>query len=212
MKRIVTPLVSAAMLLAVLVPAGALQLAYADTFASFEIPVTCITAEGVPSDKRDFTYSLEVETGDQPMPEGSEGNVKTVHMKKSGKVRFGTISFDHPDTYSYEVRETTREWKRFRRDRSVYKVTLTADNDGKVHMAVRNAAGEKVERIEFNNLYYQGRKKEGYGSPKMGDASDVLKYVLLLSAGSFMLGIFLLRRHRVNRKLKSGGIRSWEKE
>ena len=181
--------------LAVIILALALALtpvscAYADAFAEAEIPVSCRVSREVPGELRDFTYMLSAVSDNAPMPEGSESGRKTVHMERSGKIRFGTIEFSHPDIYEYKLMETTPEWGAFRRDHSVYHVKASVDADGKVRITAAGESGEKPEKILFRNSY--GRDS----SPKTGDGRKVLRYALaiLFSVSGIIILIMHLRK------------------
>ena len=172
----------------------------AEPFAEAEIPVSCKVSPRVPEKYRDFTYTLTAESEDCPMPEGTEKGIKTVHMRKTGKIDFGKICFDHPEMYSYTIRETTPDRGRFRRDRNVYKVSLMADTTGRIRVAIKNGNGEKQERIVFRNTYQKDPKR--YRSPKMGDdeSAAIWLFVLLAGAGAAVVLIKDLERVRNKRE------------
>ena len=190
------PLLIAAVLSVSLMPDAAV---HADTFAEAEIPARCIVSRAVPEEYRDFTYVLEAESEDCPMPDGSHGMTKTVHMKKSGKIEFGKISFDHPEVYIYTVKETTPERGKLRRDHNVYAVSLMADSKGRVRIAVKNDSGEKQEEIVFRNRY-RG-ETGGYGSPKMGDDERLfLWFMVLCSGAAIALAVIERQRRRIRER------------
>ena len=164
----------------VLAAAPAAGHVYAEDFAECDIPVTCRISDDIPVDMGlDFTYRLEADSSDCPMPKGSDGGRKTVHMTDSGEVDFGTIRFDKPDVFHYTLMETTAEKGRFRRDKAVYHTTLVADTDGNVNIIVNNDNGKKPEKIEFVNSYLPKEVKTR-NAPKTGDSAGLRKYVLLL--------------------------------
>lgn len=159
------------------------QAVFAETLADYEIPVTCRISENIPVDlDMDFTYSLQADSDDCPMPEGTKDGVKTVHMTDSGDVKFGEIRFDRPDVFHYTLKETTKEKGFFRRDKTEYHAALMADTDGKVKMVVNNDNGKKAEKIEFANSY--NRKKapaaEAVDSPKTGDGETPELFAALI--------------------------------
>ena len=118
---------------------------------------------------------------------------KTVHMKKSGKIEFGRISLDHPEVYSYTVRETTPERGNIRRDHSVYAVSLMADSKGRVRIAVKNENGEKQGDIVFRNTYKGETGRDS--SPKMGDDERALIWLVVLCSGA-AIALAVIERQR----------------
>lgn len=191
-------------ILIVLSSAGA-GAVYADQFATYSIPVTCRISPDIPVDMDlDFTYTLRAENGDCPMPEGADGEEKTVHMTDSGAVEFGKITFDHPDVFHYTLQETTAETGSFRRDRTEYSAALIADTDGNVRMVVNTDKGKKPEKIEFANSYDRAVKNEGV--PRTGDASVLWKYMILLIAGA--AGLMAAGHKATEQKAAEAGLRS----
>ncbi len=169
---------------------------YADAFAETEIPASCRVSREVPGEYRDFTYMLSAVSDKAPMPEGSENGRKTVHMERSGKIRFGTIEFSHPDIYEYTLMETTPEWGTFRRDHSVYHVRASVDAEGKVRITAVGRKGEKPEKIIFRNSC--GRES----SPKTGDRNAVLRYAaaMIFSVSGIIILILHLRKSGSKKK------------
>ena len=190
------PLISAVFIMFSFLFKGGPYTAHAASFAETEITVKCVTAENVPADRRNFSYTLTADSEEVPMPEGSDGRTKTVRIKESDIISFGSISFSHPEVYRYTVRETTEEWSKFRRDKTVYKIEVLVDSNGNTHTVIRNSNGEKVDKMELVNRFYLDRR---YMSPKMGDLASVSIYVILAS-GSLIVLWALLKRYRSERK------------
>ena len=171
--------------------------ASADTFASAVIPATCITAEGMPDSRRNFTYELIAQSENDPMPAGSENGIKTVHMKRSGDIDFGRITYSRPDIYCYTLKESSREWGGFRRDHNVYTAQVVVGAEKDVSVVFKNSKGEKTERVEFVNRYSPG-KRAGQKAPKTGDGIRVLAASAAALISSAVLLIILIRRRRGN--------------
>ena len=187
--------IAAVTALLLLMTAPAARQVYAEDFAEYEIPVTCRISEDIPLDMDlDFTYLLEADSEDCPMPEGSNAGKKTVHVTDSGKVDFGKISFDRPEVFHYTLKEITNEKGRFRRDKTEYHTTLVTDTDGNVNMVVNNGEGKKSDKIEFANTYLS-RKAVVRRPPKTGDSADLMGYLALL-IGSAAMGLMLWHKRR----------------
>ena len=187
--------IAAVTVLLLLMTAPAARQVYAEDFAEYEIPVTCRISDDIPLDiDLDFTYLLEADSEDCPMPKGSNAGKKTVHVTDSGKVDFGKISFDRPEVFHYTLKEITNEKGRFRRDKTEYHTTLVTDTDGNVNMVVNNGEGKKSDKIEFANSYLS-RRAVVKRPPKTGDSADLMGYLALL-IGSAAMGLMLWLRKR----------------
>ena len=187
--------IAAVTVLLLLMTAPAARQVYAEDFAEYEIPVTCRISDDIPLDMDlDFTYLLEADSEDCPMPKGSNAGKKTVHVADSGKVDFGKSSFDRPEVFHYTLKEITNEKGRFRRDKTEYHTTLVTDTDGNVNMVVNNGEGKKSDKIEFANSYLS-RRAAVRRPPKTGDSADLMGYLALL-IGSAAMGLMLWYRKR----------------
>ena len=171
-------------------------ISFADTFVSGSIPASCNIADGIPDDRKDCTYELTQGSLDAPMPEGSIDGARTVHMTESGDIDFGEISFSHPDVYYYTLRETTAEWKRFKRDKNVYSAQVVVGSEGNVKVTYKDSDGGKTEKAVFSNEYRSRTRNSDYSSPKMGDSirEFVLACASLLCA--LIILVFIVRRWR----------------
>ena len=176
---------------------------YADAFATANIDVRCKIADNIPKGHT-FTYELRANAEGNPMPEGSLYGVKTVKMKKSGRVNFGSIEFDHPEVYYYTMRETTSEWGNFKPDPTEYTVILIANNDGQVQTVIQNNKGEKPDRAEFKNTYNtphddddEDEDEERSGSS--AQTGDTFRYILIgFAAGMSAMFLVITVYKRMN--------------
>ena len=101
-----------------------------------------------------FTFTLEPEEPDFPVPE--KGTLLTI--AGAGKGEFGAICYKQPGEYAYTVRETTEELSGYTLDTAVYqiKVSVLCDDAGKLYtqMSVTKAgAAAKSGAILFKNKY-----------------------------------------------------------
>ena len=110
------------------------------------------------------------------MPEGADGQVKTVTVQGAGEYEFGNIEFSMPGTYIYQMSEVDTRVERYTYDTSVYivtyKVTQNDDHLNVVRTITKN--GAEAETTQFTNMYKKPSGSSGGGShvgsgPKPGN-------------------------------------------
>lgn len=182
--------------------------ACAGDFAECKIPVVCRVCGDIPPDLDiDFTYTLQA-AGDSPMPEGAVDGSKTVHMTDSGTVDFGTIRFDKPDVFYYNLMETTEESGKFRRDRTEYHAALMADSEGNVKIVINTDKGTKTDKVIFTNSYggsaarystYAGKKKRiVHTIPRTGDENSIIWLIIMLALCSAACMALMIRNRALS--------------
>ncbi len=127
-------------------------------------PVLKTITGDTPETKDKFTFTLTavsntagVET--MPMPEGSDGKVKTATIEAGVKYEFGDISFSVPGSYVYEIREKDTKLEGYEYDTSVYTLTYEvkkSPDKTKADMTLTvTKDGEKVDLsvYTFENVY-----------------------------------------------------------
>ena len=92
-----------------------------------------------------------------PMPEGSNGNTKTVQIKGAGEYEFGFIEFTMPGTYKYKIYEEKDSNANYEYDESVYDITydIIQEDDHLVceRTMLRNGQEQLDEEIYFMNKF-----------------------------------------------------------
>lgn len=140
-----------------------------------------------PSENATFQFTLkalrqltadgkEIPGAELPMPEGADGQVKTVTVQGAGEYEFGNIEFSMPGTYIYQMSEVDTRVERYTYDTSVYivtyKVTQNDDHLDVVRTITKN--GAEAETTQFTNMYKKPSGNSGGGShvgpgPKPGN-------------------------------------------
>ena len=90
-----------------------------------------------------------------PMPEGSEGQTKTIAIVGAGQGAFGEIIFDRPGTYVYSVKEQAKDTEGYTFDLSLYEITYEVTADGESLSVTESITkdGKPVEGVVFENTY-----------------------------------------------------------
>ena len=176
------------------------------------------TVVGSPNGTSIFRFTLTAKPKSNPMPEGSEGGIKTVSTAGPGEVEFGTWSYDEEGTYEYVIAEIDKDNDGYEYDRIIYTITdVVKEEKGvlKVYRTVRNANNKQVESLTFINEYKGGIPENvpGPGSksgPKTGDDTSFSLYVAsIIIASIMMIGCMIsLRQRRVRVLKQSRPIRS----
>ena len=99
--------------------------------------------------------SNTVELEEMPMPEGSEGQEKTVEIVGEGEYEFGDITFTLPGTYVYSIIEENTGAKNYKYDSSIYTVTYVITQEGSELVLERTIEkdGEEADDVVFTNEY-----------------------------------------------------------
>lgn len=116
------------------------------------------TVKGTPGASEAFTFELIPGQDIFPMPEGSDGGLKTVVIEGSGTASLGTWSYTKPGTYTYQVQEVTGSNMNYSYDKAVYTITdtviLNDAGDLELSRSVQDSSGEAVEgTLIFTNEF-----------------------------------------------------------
>lgn len=150
-------------------------------------PIKKVIEGDTPSENATFQFTLkalrqltadgkEIPGAELPMPEGADGQVKTVTVQGAGEYEFGNIEFSMPGTYIYQMSEVDTRVERYTYDTSVYivtyKVTQNDDHLDVVRTITKN--GAEAETTQFTNMYKKPSGSSGGGShvgpgPKPGN-------------------------------------------
>lgn len=150
-------------------------------------PIKKVIEGDTPSENAEFQFTLkalrqltadgkEIPAAELPMPEGADGQVKTVTVQGAGEYEFGNIEFSMPGTYIYQMSEVDTKVERYTYDTSVYIVTYTVTQNDDHLDIVRTITkdGAEAETTLFTNTYKKPSGSSGGGShvgsgPKPGN-------------------------------------------
>ncbi len=110
--------------------------------------------KGITLRDNEFKFVLTALDENNPMPEGANGKTIEKTVMGEGTVKFGTIIFTQPGTYSYTISETKGDNLLYIYDKSVYNVTYTVtDVDGILKVkSDMTFDGESVDSAVFTNI------------------------------------------------------------
>ena len=150
-------------------------------------PIKKVIEGDTPSENATFQFTLkalrqltadgkEIPGAELPMPEGADGQVKTVTVQGAGEYEFGNIEFSMPGTYIYQMSEVDTRVERYTYDTSVYIVTykVTQNDDHLDVVRTITKDGAEAETTQFTNMYKKPSGSSGGGShvgpgPKPGN-------------------------------------------
>lgn len=150
-------------------------------------PIKKVIEGDTPSENATFQFTLkalrqltadgkEIPGAELPMPEGADGQVKTVTVQGAGEYEFGNIEFSMPGTYIYQMSEVDTKVERYTYDTSVYIVTykVTQNDDHLDVVRTITKDGAEAETTQFTNMYKKPSGSSGGGShvgsgPKPGN-------------------------------------------
>lgn len=111
---------------------------------------------GNPKEDAEFTFAMEGEKPENPMPEGSRDGVKEATVKGAGSIEFGEMTFTEAGTYSYIVYEKPGNDKNYKYDANTYRIIFTVTEENgelKASFVITDGAGAEKEIAEFVNTY-----------------------------------------------------------
>ena len=117
-------------------------------------PIIEKVAEGENPPETEFAFLLKGENN-APMPEGSNGNTKTVARIGSGEIEGGAFSFASPGVYTYTISELNTGAEGWTYDNTVYTLTFTVTlEDGALHASCTlTKDGVAADKALFVNHY-----------------------------------------------------------
>lgn len=126
------------------------------------------TLEGRDLAEGEFTFQMTGAAGT-----AADGMDLTATNTADGTVSFGTLTFEKPGTYQFQISEVHGSLGGVSYDTAVYnaKATVTDDGDGtlSVEWSFTNAAGEPITSIEFANSYQAAATSVTLGASKALD-------------------------------------------
>ena len=166
-----------------------------------------VEGDGAPADAK-FTFTMAAQPArsqlpegmdEMPMPEGSDGQVKTVTVKGPGEYEFGEFAIERPGTYVYTMAEVDTGENGWTYDGATYTVTYVVEaRDGHLSATTkieRDGKAYSSDTPEFVNSYEGGRHKRRV--PKTGDpTSPLLPWLTVAGSAALACGLTLSRRRR----------------
>lgn len=169
------PLLAFALVAAAFLPAGTVRAAEtadaADAYrCSISIPVQ-VTVSGDTAPQEEYTFTMEKETADAPMPENN-----MLIIGGSGSGSFASIEYTVPGDYVYRVYQIAGKNDGMTYDTSTYQVTVRVVNTETGGLtaeiwAVKNDSDQKVDSINFDNQYDNGQEPAAPADPGNGNGS-----------------------------------------
>jgi len=189
-----------------------------------ENPPVVKTVQGNPATDYTFTFRLEAQSPNNPMPTGSIAGVKEITITGSGRAQFGTWTHDRAGVFVYTVREIPTNNRDYQFDTTVYTITDTVTSrDGQlvVERIVTNDNNNLVTSMSFLNTYNgtttpggndggsdtttgtgqgtgQGTGTGATTGPKTGDYTDpsALLFAMAIAALTGLIALFLIHWDR----------------
>lgn len=152
--------------------------------------------KGVIPDAGGDTFMLTPSGSGEPMPDGSDRNVSRIRIKKPGKYSFDEIVIRKPGVYEYSIRRNVTEKKGVRKDDSVFRVKIVAENTGEAHVVTYISGSEKKSPVVYTD------RVSVFGTPKTGDDIDPVYIGMFICAGIALMLFFIsgLRGRRYQNK------------
>jgi hypothetical protein len=156
--------------------------------------------DGNPLINTHFSFRLEAENTNNPMPEGSDNGSKLIQINGAGEADFGEIEFEEKGIYKYYITEINSGEKNYTYDAARYTVTFDVrDEQGQLvsYKKIEKEDGTEVEAVTFTNVYKlpEVPKTEKPSVPNTFDDSNAMRYIVLLAA-SMLLIVFIEYRKR----------------
>ena len=148
--------------------------------ASVEIGASKIL-DGAELAEGQFTFELLDENGKV---------IDTAVNDENGVILFGEIKYKEPGTYKYKVREVNDGQKGILYDEKVYGIVVNVrDVDSVLEVDI------EADEMIFTNVLQKSEPPAEDDTPKTGDSSGIIGYIMLAAAG-FAGSIFVFRRRK----------------
>ena len=156
--------------------------------------------DGNPLINANFSFRLEAENVNNPMPDGSDNGSKLIQINGAGETDFGEIEFEEKGIYKYYITEINSGEKNYTYDAARYTVTFDVrDEQGQLvaYKKIEKEDGTEVEAVSFTNVYKlpEVPKADKPSTPNTFDDSNAMRYIVLLAA-SMLLIVFIEYRKR----------------
>ena len=174
---------------------------------SIDPPVQKIV-EGDPAKPTTFTFQMKAITKGAPMPEGSEGGVKTTQITGTGSDEFGVVTYNEAGEWVYEITEIDDGAENYTYDTTVYTLTVNVEEvaDGSQVKLIKTEtlSGGDSGTATFTNIYKKDnvphKKKVPHKKiiPQTGDdtPTGAMAAMTVFGAAALTAGTVLQRRKR----------------
>ena len=133
---------------------------------------------------------------ENPMPVGSDGQIKRVSLRPGEEYEFGEMIFTVAGTYEYVITEVNDHLEGYTYDETVYTVTYIVEQDGNDLKATRlfrkNGQDVSIATFEFNNTYTAPIP------PDTGDSVNVAFWMSLMVSSLMAMIVVLFPKKRRN--------------
>lgn len=145
--------------------------------------------KGYADKKTIFTFTLTADKKTNPMPEGSNGGIKSVSIKgNTGFVDFGDITYTTPGEYYYTITRTITKEKDLKQDNAVYKVRVIATNRGTGSLVIQKKGQDgKAGGIVYTDKF-TGSNNSANNKKTTNDDNDASKNKRNAAAGGSTSG------------------------
>ena len=144
----------------------------------------------------EFTFKLEGQEGNEPMPEGAEEGTLTVKRSGAGEISFGSIDFTEPGEYTYFIWEVAGEEEGYTYDSTSYRLTVTVTEGESsfimtpVYSELLDGGEAAAEKPVFTNMY-----EDPFTPPPTGDhAEGILFWGIALFAAAGIIFTLISRK------------------
>jgi pilin isopeptide linkage protein/uncharacterized repeat protein (TIGR01451 family)/LPXTG-motif cell wall-anchored protein len=148
-----------------------------------------------PKENKKFTFKFQAissSNGDLPMPEGSNGKVKTMQAAVGTPEEFGDIVFEKPGDYYYTISEVNTGLDGYTYDKTVYNLHYAVTLEGDALVCDLTVNGEPPQTAEF---VFVNQFKNPPDKPKTGDDNNLVGWLaLMLLAAAGGTGLYVRRR------------------
>jgi pilin isopeptide linkage protein len=164
--------------------------------------------KGNPATPETFTFQMKAITDGAPMPEGSEGGVKTIQITGTGSDEFGVVTYTEAGEWVYEITEVDGGVKNYTYDTTVYTLTVSVEEvaDGSQAKLVKTETITGGDSITFTNVYEEQTTppdkktppKKKIVIPQTGDdtPTGAMAALTVFGAAALTAGTVLQRRKR----------------
>jgi hypothetical protein len=161
-----------------------------------------------PKRNEGFEFTLEgiskpANVDEIPMPDGAEGNTKTIRIKADELTEFGDIVFKVPGEYVYEIREVDTGKKGYKYDDSVftlvYNMTVEESEPGVYQLVMDRKVykdGAEYKHAEYTFVNEYTAPATPGNSPFTGDNTKILIPVVMFAAAFTALLAMIIKKRK----------------
>lgn len=131
--------------------------------------------------------SADLYKNNLPMPDGSDGQVKSLKVKGIGSAEIGSIVFSAPGRYEYEVTEKNTGIARYKYDGSVWRIVYEVTEGEKGYEVKKTLLkdGKETDKLEISFVNVWTTPGQG-PQIKTGDSSNLVLYSVTMAGFASM--------------------------